>query len=129
MYPGPSLYVCPQESSVKFHCNGSEITSIAWIAEPYITASNPIRYSAGQIATGSHPVFHSGYFVANLTTLNRSGTNVHVADLTSELTVSTSGVINGTTVTCRIYRGIHSSQESTSLYHAGKILMSVHKIK
>ncbi|CAI8056295.1 hypothetical protein GBAR_LOCUS30668 [Geodia barretti] len=117
--PGPSLYVCPEETSVKFSCYGREINSMAWIAEPYVPANNPIRYASGHIATGSHPVYSRGFFVANLTNLHRSGASIHIADLTSELTVMTSGVNNGTSITCKTYRGLQSSQRSTFFYHAG----------
>ena len=98
---------------------------MAWIAEPCVPAINPIRYASGHIATGSHPVYSRGFFVANLTNLHRSGASIHIADLSSELTVMTSGVHNGTRITCKIYRGLQSSQRSTFFYHAGKRLSEV----
>ena len=60
--------------------------------EPYIPTYRPIVYAPGQIEPGSYPVNHRGSFVASLTSLNRDSGNIQVADLVSDLTVTTGGV-------------------------------------
>ena len=92
---------------------------MAWKADPYIPVNNPILYVSGQIATGSHPVHHRGAFVATLTNLTRSGDDIHVADLTSELIFTTSGVDNNTRITCQTNVGSQQEKMTITFYHAG----------
>ena len=90
-----------------------------WVVEPYIPANDPIIYAPGQIAPGSYPVNHRGSFVASLTSLNRDSGNIQVADLVSDLTVTTGGVANGTRIMCWGYRGNVPSKAFTTIYFAG----------
>ena len=91
-----------------------------WIAEPYIPTNDPIIFVSGQIGTGSYPVYHSAPFTASLTSLIRNSGNIQVADdLASDLTVTSSGVGNGTIIECWTYRGYTASKTFTTLYFAG----------
>ena len=90
-----------------------------WIAEPYIPTDEPIIFVPGQIGTGPYPVYHSGPFVASLASLIRNSGNIQVADLASDLTVTTSGVGNGTIIECWVYREYTASKTFTTLYFAG----------
>ena len=101
-------------------CHDHEIQAMAWKVDPYIPVHNPIIYVSGQlIATGSHPVHHRGAFVATLTNLTRSGDDIHVADLTSELIFTTSGVDNNTRITCQTNVGSQQEKMTITFYHAG----------
>ena len=99
-------------------CHGIGIHSLLWIVEPYIPTFNPIIYVPGQIAPGSYPVYSRGSFVASLTSIVRDSGNIQVADLVSRLSVTTSGVGNGTRVMCWTYRGNVPSKAFTTLYFA-----------
>ena len=113
------MYACPNESSVKVTCHGSDIHAIAWTAEPYIPNDDPIIYVSAD--TVSLLVFRRG-FIANLTNLTSSG---NVADLSSELTIDTSEVDNGTYIRCVTYIGAETSQKTTTFYQAGRILLVI----
>ena len=90
-----------------------------WIAQPYIPTYHPIVYAPGQIEPGSYPVQHRGSFVASVISLIRNSGNLEVADVVSNLSVTTGGVANGTRIMCWGYRGNVPSKAFTTIYFAG----------
>ena len=119
----PTLHVCPNEI-VTYTCYDRQIEAIDWIAEPYITAIDPIKYIASTATQehGSAPINRTEFYatLVNVTQLNMT---TGLADLTTSLRVITDGLENGTIITCqttKINNGISSLSKSTStLYFAG----------
>ena len=119
----PTLHVCPNEI-VTYTCYDRQILAIDWIAEPYITAIDPIKYIASTaiLERGSRPINRTEFYatLVNVTQLNMT---TGLADLTTSLRVITDGLENGTIITCqtnKINNGIPSLSKSMStLYFAG----------
>ena len=63
----PTLYVCPNEI-VTYTCYDRQIVAMHWIAEPYITAFDPIKYAAStaHLHLDSPPTNHTNHFSASL---------------------------------------------------------------
>ena len=123
-----SYFSCPNEESLKITCHGIDITAMLWISEPYIPSRHPIIYIPEQIGEIS-PDFSMGPFSSTLTNLTRRGEGIQLADMVSDLTLTTSGVANNTTIVCKTYRGHRSSQRSIIFYHTGKKLIVYSVIK
>ena len=68
----PTLHVCPNEI-VTYTCYDRQIVAIDWIAEPYITAFDPIRYVASTATQehGSAPINHFFASLLNATQYNK----------------------------------------------------------
>ena len=66
----PTFHVCPNEI-VTYTCYDREIVAIDWIAEPYITAFDPITYAASTapLDLGSPPTNHTDHFSAKYHTI------------------------------------------------------------
>ena len=118
----PTLHVCPNEI-VTYTCYDRQILAMDWIAEPYITAIDPIKYLASTATQdGSAPINRTEFYatLVNVTQLNMTA---GLADLTTSLRVITDGLENGTNITCQTTKysnGIPSLSKSTStLYFAG----------
>ena len=114
-----SYFSCPNEASVTITCQDIEITSMLWISEPYIPDHHPIAYVPEQI-WAILPHYSRGPFSSTLINMTRRGEGIHLADMASDLTLTTSGVANSTTIECKTYRGHLSSQRSMIFYHTGK---------
>ena len=120
----PTLYVCPNEI-VTYTCYDRQIVAMYWIAEPYITAYNPIKYAASTatLDVDSQPINRNNYLSATLVNITQRNMTAEMADLTTSLRVITDGLKNGTNITCQTFRtinGILSVSRSTStLYFAG----------
>ena len=117
----PTLYVCPNEI-VTYTCYDRQIVAMYWIAEPYITAFDPITYiaSTATLDVDSQPINRNNYLSATLVNITQRNLTAEMADLTTSLTVITDGLKNGTCQTFRIINGILSVSRSTStLYFAG----------
>jgi hypothetical protein len=95
---------------------------MSWLAEPYISGNDVINFSPGLIyASNSSMVFIEGannHFFSKLTGIMFNSDNINVANITTTLTVVTSGLDNGTNITCVTYRGVTKSQSSSILYFA-----------
>ena len=98
-----------------------------WIAEPYITAFDPIKYAAStaHLHLGLPPINHTDHFYTSLLNFTHYNTTTQMGDLTTSLRVITDGLENGTNIiilcrTTRIRNMIISKSTSTStIYFAG----------
>ena len=61
----------------------------------------------------------NNHFFSKLTSIMFNSDNINVANITTTLTVVTSGLDNGTNITCVTYRGVTKSQSSSILRFAG----------
>ena len=110
------FYSCPNEA-VTFTCHDSQINTMTWRAEPYITEKNAIRYSATRKGLPLYIMNHSSQFFSSLIYVTRHSQSM---DLTTSLTVNTSGLENHTTITCRtVANTTYSSSASAILSVAG----------
>ena len=101
----PTFHVCPNEI-VTYTCYDRQIVAMVWIAEPYITAFDPITYTASiaPLDLGSAPINHTNHFYASLLNVTQYNTTTQMGDLTTSLIVITDGLENGTNITCRTTR-------------------------
>ena len=88
---------CPREV-VTFTCMVTDSPGLRWIAEPFISPSDPITFVVSS-APGNMAVDGSGQFRAVLTSLSVAQSDL-IGDLTSELTVTASETLGGTVVQC-----------------------------
>ena len=120
----PTLRVCPNEI-VTYTCYDRQILAIDWIAEPYITAMDPIKYiaSTATLEVDSQPINRTDYLSATLVNVTQLNITMGLADLTTSLRVITDGLENGTNITCqttKISNGILSlSMSASTLNFAG----------
>ena len=120
----PTLHVCPNEI-VTYTCYDRQIVAMVWIAEPYITAFDPITYTASTapLDLGSAPINYTNHFSASLINITQYNTTTGWGDLTTSLIVITDGLENGTNITCqttRIRNMITLKSTSTStIYFSG----------
>ena len=115
----PTFHVCPNEI-VTYTCYDRQIEAMDWIAGPYITAFDPIKYTASTapLDLGSPPINHTNHFYASLLNITQYNMTTRSGDLTTSLIVITDGLENGTNITCqthtKISNGIPSLSKSTS---------------
>ena len=94
-----SFHSCPNESAT-FTCSDSKVSFLTWKVEHYTPSDGHLSYAAKLLKADTElltlnstdNVFHS--------TLVFDQIDENFANMTSTLTVSTSGVRNGTNVTC-----------------------------
>jgi len=88
-----SRFACPDDTRVTFTCTVEEASSLRWVADPFISASNPITFLANN-PPGTGIVRDS--FSAQLTVVSQ--VNLLLANLTSTLSISDVSILNGATV-------------------------------
>ena len=92
------------------------MNSIQWIAEPYLSKEDPIKYIVELIQTQENVTTRDN-FTATLTDVtNKVGA---AADVTITLTVLATVLLNKTNITCQTTVGSHHYVNSTVLYIAG----------
>ena len=112
--PSP-ISACPNEI-VNFTCTGHQVNAIQWIAEPYLSKEDPIKYIVELIQTQEN-VTTRDHFTANLIDVtNKVGAE---ADVTTTLTVLPTALLNKTNITCQTTVGSRHYVNSTVLYIAG----------
>ena len=120
----PTSQFCP-DINVTYTCNDDQVDLMSWLAEPYISGNDVINYSPGLIyASNSSMVFIEGandQFFSSLMSIMFNSNNINVANITTTLTAITSGLDNGTNMTCVTYRGVTKSQSSSILYFASMV--------
>ena len=118
----PTGHFCPNVN-VTYTCHGSQVELMSWSAKPYISGNDAINYSPGFIyANNETMIFIEGTdnrFFSSLTSIMFNRHDVTVANITTTLRVITSGLDNGTNITCETYRGRNRSRSSSILYFAG----------
>ena len=120
----PTGRFCPNVN-VTYTCYDSQVDLMRWTAEPYITRTDAIRYSPAYI-NNETMIFIEGtdnHFFSSLTNIMFNRHDVTVANITTTLRVITSGLDNGTNITCVTYKGIKRSQSSSILYFVGKYII------
>lgn len=132
VYGKPTLdplvfHACPNES-VTFTCSHSQITLMEWRVEPYTDEDDEISYIPSQMVDDPGPVtMNSTNSVLMSQLVHFSKINETFANITTKLTVRSSGVRNGTNITCTILTGIGSGRCDVVgiLHFAGNVLSMV----
>ena len=88
---------------------------MAWYAEPHIPKNQGIQYAPGFTSNESMKKDDSFYSQAT----NFSMEAGRFVSVTTILTVITSGIENGTNITCLTFKGGHPLVSSSILYFAG----------
>ena len=111
----PTFHVCPNEI-VTYTCYDRQIEAMDWIAEPYITAFDPIKYTASTapLDLGSPPINRTNHFYASHLNITQYNMTTRSGDLTTSLTVITDGLENGTNITCQTTRTRKITSRSSS---------------
>ena len=112
----PTGYFCPNVN-VTYTCHDSNVSSMTWYAEPYISRSLGIQYAPGFTSNESMKKYDSFYAQAINFSVDIE-TEMFIS-VTTILTVITSGIENGTNITCLTYRGGYPLVSSSILYFAG----------
>ena len=102
-----------------FTCSESNLTVIKWKVEPY-TEDIDLRYAPlFMIEDPGMLMIESidGVLLAKLVNFTRI--NEKSANMTTTLTVATSGVTNGTNITCITIAGSETSSMNAAIYFAG----------
>ena len=114
-----SFHSCPNES-VTFTCSDSQVSAMKWKVEPDTTRDGDLTYAAYLI------MGDPGLLTMNSTDNMLHSTLVHFdrideyfANMTSTLTVATSGVRNGTNVTCITLVGNDECNMTATIYVTG----------
>jgi hypothetical protein len=89
---------------------------MTWYAEPHISGNPGIQYAPGYTSNESMKKYDS--FYAQVTNLSEDIEAQKFISVTTILTVITSGIENGTNITCLTYRGGHPLVSSSILYFA-----------
>ena len=113
----PTGYFCPNVN-VTYTCHDSNVTTMAWYAEPHIPKNQGIQYAPGFTSNESMKKDDSFYSQAT----NFSMEAGRFVSVTTILTVITSGIENGTNITCLTYRGGYPLVSSSIHYFAGNDL-------
>ena len=97
-----SIYSCPNDESVTLTCSGNQLSVIEWSVKPYFSDTDcdlsyiPLRLMndpGPQTRNSSNNTFYS-----ELTNFSRI--DEAIANITTSLTVTTSGVRNETNIMC-----------------------------
>ena len=113
----PTGHFCP-EVNVTYTCHDSLVTTMTWFAEPYFSANQGIKYAPG--FTTDETMKKGGYFYSKATNFSVDMEEKTFLSVTTTLTVITSGLENGTNITCLTTRGGGLKLVSSSiLYFAG----------
>ena len=101
--------ICPGRNQVfVFTCRDSQVSYLTWAVQPEyyrFSDTDVIEYSAkdeyliGENRSRGHGLF-VGVLVSIFNISNVTNSSLPVANLVSTLTVSTDGILNGTTLTC-----------------------------
>ena len=118
----PTGHFCPNVN-VTYTCHDSQVELMSWSAKHYISGNDVINYSPGFIYANNETMIliegTDNHFFSSLTSIMFNRHDVTVANITTTLRVITSGLDNGTNITCEICRGIKRSQSSSILYFVG----------
>ena len=99
-----SIYSCPNDESVTFTCSGNQLSVIEWSVKPYFSDTDgdlsyiPLRLMndpGPQIRSSSNNTFLDYSELTNFSRIDEA-----IANMTTSLTVKTSGVRNETNIIC-----------------------------
>ena len=106
---------CPNEI-VNFTCSGHQVNAIQWIAEPYLSTEDPIKYIVELIQTQENVTTRDNFTANLIDVTNKVGA---AADVTTTLTVLATPLLNKTNITCKTTVGSRHYVNSTILYISG----------
>ena len=113
----PTGHFCP-EVNVTYTCHDSLVTAMTWFAEPYFSGNQGIKYAPG--FTTDETMKKGDYFYTQATSFSVDIEKNTFMNVTTTLTVVTSGLENGTNILCLTTRGGGLKLVSSSiLYFAG----------
>ena len=113
----PTGHFCP-EVNVTYTCHDSLVTAMTWFAEPYFSGNQGIKYAPG--FTTNKTMKKGDYFFSKATNFSVNFETEKFENVMTTLTVITSGLENGTNITCLTTRGGGLKLVSSSiLYFAG----------
>ena len=115
LYP-PTHFICPTVMNVTYTCHDSQVDFLSWSAHPYFLGNRAYFYAPGG---GTEARRITEYFYTEATSVDVDVENRTFVDVTTTLRVVTSGVQNGTNISCITYRGDESRLSSSVLYFAG----------
>ena len=87
--------------------------------EPYIPEVDSIKYVAAHLQNMETLTIGRANISTSLTRIAYNSDST-LANMTANATVHTSQLENGTTITCRTFRGARKSDSHSTLYIAGK---------
>ena len=91
-----------------------------WFAEPYFSGNQGIKYVPG--FTSNETIKKEDSFYSQATSFSVDMGTTEFVSVTTILIVITSGIENGTNITCLTYRGGDQMVSSSVLYFAGNYL-------
>ena len=113
----PTGHLCP-EFNVTYTCHDSLVTAMIWFAEPYFSGNQGITYAPVSIT--NETMKKGDYFYSKATDFIVNFETEKFENVTTTLTIVTSGLENGTNITCQTTRGGGLKLVSSSiLYFAG----------
>ena len=112
----PTGYFCPN-ANVTYTCHDSNVTTMTWHAEPYISRSLGIQYAPG--FTSNESMKKDDSFYTQATNFSEDIATEKFISVTTILTVIASGIENGTNITCLTYRGGYPLVSSSVIYFVG----------
>ena len=113
----PTGIFCP-EVNVTYTCHDSLVTAMTWFAEPYFSGNQGIKYAPVSIT--NETMKKGDYFFSKATNFSVNFETEKFESVMTTLTVVTSGLENGTNITCLTTRGGGLKIVSSSLlYFAG----------
>ena len=111
-----SLHSCPNES-VTFTCRGNNVAVIEWRVEPYTNTDGDLSYiPLGLVEDPGVLTRNSTDNTFLSTLLYFSRISDRLANMTTSLTVKTSGVVNTTNITCGTLRGGEGFSMSATIF-------------
>ena len=114
-----SYHSCPNES-VTFTCSGNNVTVIKWKVKPYTNTDGDLSYIPLRLVEDSGlPTRNSTDNTLLSALLYFSRISDRLANMTTNLTVKTYGVVNTTNITCSTLRGSVVYTVNATIYFAG----------
>lgn len=112
-----SFYSCPNES-VTFNCTGNNITLMTWDVEPYIGTEVDLSYIPLRLNETVPQTRNNSDHTLYSRIIHFSRISDILANITTSLTIRTSGVRNGTNITCSTFIGSEKNANNATIYFA-----------
>ena len=113
------FYSCPNES-VTFRCSDSQVTVMEWKVEPYTNRDGDLSYIPLILMDDPGPLtMNSSENTFSSKLLHFSRIDHRFANMTTSLTVKTSGIRNGTNITCTTLVIQEEHVMNATIYFAG----------
>ena len=113
-----SFHSCPNES-VTFTCSDSKVSIIKWEVEPYTTRDGDLSYAVSLLLADTELLTMNSTDNVLHSTIVFDRIDENFANMTSTLTVATSGVRNETNVTCTTFVSNDECNMTATIYVTG----------